>query len=125
MNENLTKSDQQIVDVAFLVAIGVSDENICEKIEISPVRLNTIKKNGHYNEIMRAHEHNLKVDKDIEKLTFRQALATLCLACLIHNKRPRPQLWELLDVVLDGEEDSDTFLKRYENRHNIFWEVAV
>ena len=74
---------------------------------------------------MRAHQHNLKVDKDIEKLTFRQALATLCLEGLLHNRRPRPQLWELLDVVLNGDEDSDTFLKRYEQRHNIYWEVAA
>lgn len=124
-NENMNTKEKQIVDAAFLVAKDATDEHICEKLDISQVRLNMLKKNGFYEEIMRAHQHNLKVDKDIEKLTFRQALATLCLACLIHNKRPRPQLWELLDVVLDGEEDSDTFLKRYENRHNIFWEVAV
>ena len=43
-NENMTKSETQIVDAAFLVAKDASDEHICEKLDISQVRLNMLKK---------------------------------------------------------------------------------
>ena len=45
-NENMNTKEKQIVDAAFLVAKYATDEHICEKLDISQVRLNMLKKNG-------------------------------------------------------------------------------
>ena len=118
----MNKREQLISEIALSVATGSSDEEICDKQDITLTRLKRIKKRQDFEDFLKAYHHNLQSGISVEILTHAHARATYLLSGLTPNKRPRTGVLELLDLVLNGWDDPDVFLLKYEQRHGVKWE---
>ena len=118
----MNRREQLISEIALSIATGASDEEVCDKQNITLTRLKKIRKRQDFDDFMKAYRHNMQSGSPVDILTYDHARVTYLLSGLIPNKCSRTGVLELLDLVLGGNEDANVFLSEYEQRHGIHWD---